>query len=111
MRVEGLYERFQQRQKKNQKYEDELERLEKEKLLLGSKEHRNTMEPGNVYYTLCPDNPRLFRTIRLHFNPYTQSLRPQVSNPVEGTPPPGLEEISPVLLQRLMTIPQTSISY
>lgn len=74
-------------------------------------EHRNTMEPGTIYYTLCPDNPKMFRTIRLHLNPWTQTIRPMVSNPLEGTPPPGIEEISPVLLQRLMRTPQTSINY
>jgi len=78
---------------------------------MGSIEHRNTMKPGNVYYTLCPDNPKMFRTIRLHFNPWSQSLRPMVSNPVVGTPPPGMDEISPVLLHRLMRTPQTSINY
>ena len=116
MKVNGLYERFKKRQKKeNSKYDDELEKLEKENLLLGSKEyqseHRNTMEPGQVYYTLCPDDPKKFRSIRLHFNPYTQSLRPQISNPIEGVPPPELEEISPVLLQRLMKVPQSNINY
>tara|TARA_B100001939_G_scaffold160650_1_gene138670 strand:+ start:1443 stop:1781 length:339 start_codon:yes stop_codon:yes gene_type:complete len=112
MRTKGLYERFKERQRrKNPQYDDELEKLEKENLLLGSKEYRNTMKPGNVYYSLCPDDPKKFRTIRLHFNPYTQSLRPQVSNPVEGVPPPELEEMSPLLLQRLMKVPQSNIYY
>ena len=116
MRVEGLHERYKKRQKnRTPKYDDEFEKLEKENLLLGSKEYkkeqRNRMEPGQVYYSLCPDNPKRFRTIRLHFNPYTQSLRPQVSNPVEGVPPPELEEISPLLLQRLMRVPQSHIYY
>jgi len=116
MRTKGLYERFKERQRrKNPKYDDELEKLEKENLLLGSKEYkkeqRNRMELGQVYYYLCPDDPKKFRTIRLHFNPYTQSLRPQVSNPVEGVPPPELEEMSPLLLQRLMRVPQSNIYY
>ena len=116
MRTKGLYERFKERQRrKNPQYDDELEKLEKENLLLGSKEYkkeqRNRMEPGQVYYSLCPDDPKKFRTIRLHFNPYTQSLRPQVSNPVEGVPPPEIEEMSPLLLQRLMRVPQSNIYY
>ena len=115
MRTKGLYERFKERQRrKKPQYDDELEKLEKENLLLGSKEYkkqRNRMEPGQVYYSLCPDDPKKFRTIRLHFNPYTQSLRPQVSNPVEGVPPPELEEMSPLLLQRLMRVPQSNIYY
>ena len=72
---------------------------------------RGDIKPGQIYYTLCPDDPKRFRSIRLHFNPYTQSLRPEISNPVEGVPPPELDEISPVLLQRLMKVPQSNINY
>ena len=68
----------------------------------------NTLQHGKVYYSKCPDNPEYFRSIRLSFNPYTQGYTPQISNPVCGVPPEGLEEISPVLLQRLMKVPQNT---
>tara|TARA_B100000073_G_scaffold14427_1_gene11799 strand:- start:122 stop:349 length:228 start_codon:yes stop_codon:yes gene_type:complete len=74
-------------------------------------EQRNKLENGKIYYSKCPDNPDYFRSVRLQFNPYTQSYRPQISNPVNGVPPEGLEEISPVLLQRLMKIPQDTLPF
>jgi len=72
-------------------------------------QHRNALEHGKIYYSLCPDNPKRYRSIRLEFNAYTQSLRPQISNAIEGVPPPELEQISPVLLQRLMKVPSSII--
>ena len=63
---------------------------------------------GKIYYHLCPDDKRFFRTIRIHHNPFTNSTQPQVSNPVYGNPPPELEEIPPLMLQRLMTMKLSS---
>jgi len=71
-------------------------------------EQRNKLENGKVYYSKCPDNPEYFRSIRLSFNPFTQSYRPQISNPMCGVPPDGLEEISPVLLTSLLKVPQNT---
>lgn len=65
---------------------------------------RNTMEVGKMYYSICPDDPKKYRSIRLQLNPWTQRLIPQISNPVEGVPPKELEEISPVVLQQLMRV-------
>ena len=42
---------------------------------------------GMIYYHLCPDDKRFFRTIRIHHNTFTNSTQPQASNPVYGTPP------------------------
>ena len=63
---------------------------------------------GKIYYHLCPDDKRFFRTIRIHHNPFTNSTQPQVSNPVYGTPPPELEPIPPLMLSRLMRVQNTS---
>lgn len=68
------------------------------------KTSRNSMEVGKMYYSLCPDDPKKYRSIRLQLNPWTQKLIPQISNPVEGVPPDELEEISPWVVQRLMRV-------
>ena len=68
------------------------------------KTSRNSMEVGKMYYSLCPDNTKKYRSIRLQLNPWTQKLIPQISNPVEGVPPDELEEISPWVVQRLMRV-------
>ena len=59
---------------------------------------------GRIYYSLCPDDNRYFRSIRIVNNPFTGSLQPQISNPVMGTPPPELDEIPPMMLSRLMRV-------
>tara|TARA_E500000318_G_C3567668_1_gene216428 strand:+ start:890 stop:1162 length:273 start_codon:yes stop_codon:yes gene_type:complete len=60
---------------------------------------------GKVFYTLCPDDKNYYRTIRLHLNPFINAIRPQISNAVYGTPPDGMKEINPTLLQRVMRMP------
>lgn len=57
---------------------------------------------GKIFYNICADNKRYYRTIRIHHNPFTNSLQPQISNPVYGEPPPELEPINPLMLNRLM---------
>ena len=59
-------------------------------------------EIGKIYYYRCPDNNNYFRSIRLHFNPWVNAITPQISNPIYGEPPEGLEEISTLRLQTLM---------
>ena len=59
-------------------------------------------EIGKIYYHRCPDNNKYFRSIRLHFNPWVNAITPQLSNPIYGEPPEGLEEISTLRLQTLM---------
>ena len=59
---------------------------------------------GKHYYQKCPDDPRMFRSIRVAMNPFTGDLNPQISNPIYGTPPDELEPIPPLLLSRLLRI-------
>ena len=56
---------------------------------------------GKVFYHRCDDNKKYYRTIRLHFNPFSNSIQKQISNPVYGEPPEGLEALPPGLLGRL----------
>lgn len=44
---------------------------------------------GQTYYSICPDDDRYYR-------------KPKISNAVMGTPPDGINPISPLMLQRLM---------
>ena len=43
----------------------------------------------------CPDDGSYYRTVYLKTNPLTGDLQTLVSNPVAGTTPPGMEEVSP----------------
>ena len=56
---------------------------------------------GKVFYHVCDDDSNYFRTVRLHFNPFSNSIQKQVSNPVYGTPQDGMEALPPGLLGRL----------
>jgi hypothetical protein len=53
---------------------------------------------GKVYYHRCEDDKNYYRTIRLHFNPFSNSIQKQVSNPVYGEVPPGMEAMPPRLM-------------
>ena len=66
---------------------------------------------GKIYYQLCPDYNRYFRTIRIHHNPWTNALQPQISNAVFGTPPEELEAINPLMLTRLMRMSMSSAPF
>jgi len=57
---------------------------------------------GRTFWVKCPDDSRYFRTVFIRHNPFTNSLQPMISNPVQGTPDPTVDEISPVVLGRLM---------
>jgi hypothetical protein len=63
---------------------------------------RNQIEPNKIYFHRCPDDSKYFRTIRIQKNPFTNSLTPQISNPVAGEPTPEMDEISIHALRRLM---------
>lgn len=56
---------------------------------------------GKVFYHKCEDDSRYYRTIRLHFNPFSNSIVKQISNPVYGIPPEGIPALPPGLLGRL----------
>jgi len=56
---------------------------------------------GKSYYITCPDNGDYYRTVYIRYNPFTQNLQPMVSNALYGSPPPGMDPISPLQLSRL----------
>jgi len=56
---------------------------------------------GQTYYITCPDRPDYYRTVYIRWNPFTETLQPMVSNAVAGSPPPGMDPISPLQLSRL----------
>lgn len=66
---------------------------------------------GKTYYVLCPNDERYFRSIYIRHNPFTNALQPMISNPVMGTPPPELEPISPLMLNRLTRLQMSSAFY
>ena len=53
------------------------------------------MRPGVIYAMRCPDDGSYYRTVYLKTNPLTGDLQALLSNPVAGTTPPGMEEVSP----------------
>ena len=63
---------------------------------------------GQTFYTKCPDDSRFYKTIYIRFNPFTNAMQPMISNSIFGEPPDTLEEINPLILQRLMRLQQTS---
>jgi hypothetical protein len=63
---------------------------------------------GKTFFNICPDNPKYFRTIYIRHNPFTNALQPLTSNPVYGVPPAGMEEINPLMLNRLMRLQMSS---
>lgn len=48
---------------------------------------------GNSYYEICDDNSDYYIVIRIGFDPMTRKMRPMISNPVYGDPPPGMDQI------------------
>lgn len=63
---------------------------------------------GKTYYTLCPDNKDYYRTVYIRHNPFTNALQPMISNAVYGVVPDGMDEIPPLMLNRLMKLQMTS---
>ena len=59
---------------------------------------------NKVYYSICPDNEKYYRTIRLHRNPLTGNIESQVSNPVYGdVKSTGLDPIPPLMRSKLQS--------
>jgi hypothetical protein len=63
---------------------------------------------GKTYYILCPDNNDYYRTIHIKSNPFTNALQPMISNAVYGVPPAGMNQIPPLMLNRLMKLQMSS---
>lgn len=63
---------------------------------------------GQTFYLTCPDNDKYYKTIFIRFNPFTNAMQPMISNPVYGIPPEGMDEINPLILQRLLRLQHTA---
>lgn len=65
---------------------------------------------NKMYYYTMPDN-NYYKTIFVKRNPFNNELQPLISNEIYGVPPDGMEPISPLLLNRLMRVPNLSNNY
>ena len=78
---------------------------------LTSLDYRNFDKHINkMYYYTMPDK-NYYKTIFVKRNPFSNELMPLVSNQIFGVPPDGMEPISPLLLNRLMRVPNLSNNY
>jgi len=64
---------------------------------------------GKIYYHICEDDPRYFRSIRVAHNTWTNGVKPQISNPIMGVPPEEMEEIPELMLTRLLKHQTSSV--
>ena len=59
---------------------------------------------GKEYYQLHPKDKNQYRTIYVKDNIFTGKPQAYISNFLVGSPPPNIPPISPLHLQRLMTL-------
>jgi hypothetical protein len=64
---------------------------------------------NKVYYHTMQDK-NYFKTITIRRNYFTGELQGFISNEINGFPPDGMEPISPLLLSRIMRMPNLSNS-
>ena len=55
---------------------------------------------GQTFYQICQDNKNKYRTIQFKWNPFVESLRPMISDPIDGAPPEGMKPVPAGALQR-----------
>ena len=60
------------------------------------------------YYQRCPDNDKFYRKIFIRNNTYTGALQPHLSDPIKGNPPKDMEQIPPMMLQKMMRLQMSS---
>ena len=61
------------------------------------RERRNILDVRNwnrdlmeqTFYQICQDNKNKYRTIQFKWNPFVESLKPMISNPIDGGPQRG----------------------
>lgn len=63
---------------------------------------------GQTFYVKCTDDSRYYKTIFIRFNPFTNAMQPMMSNAIYGEPPDTMEQINPLILQRLLRLQQTT---
>ena len=55
---------------------------------------------GQTFYQTCHHNKNKYRAIQFKCNPFVESLKPMISDPIEGTPPDGMKAVPVGALQR-----------
>ena len=61
--------------------------------------NRDLME--QTFYQICHNNKNKYRTIQFNWNPFVESLKPIISDPIDGAPPPeGMKPVPAGALQR-----------
>ncbi len=63
---------------------------------------------GRTFYQTCPNNDNFYKTIFIRMNQYTGALQPYISEAIEGRPPEGMEQIPPMMLQKLLRLQMSS---
>ena len=46
-----------------------------------------------TFYQICQDNKNKYRTIHFKSNSFVESLKPMISNPIDGAPPEGMKPV------------------
>ena len=54
-----------------------------------------SLQPNKVYFVRTPDNNDYYRTVYLKVNPFTSNIDTLISNPIFGSDPVGMQEVSP----------------
>ena len=60
----------------------------------GEEQLSSWVKEGEVVAVRCPDNDYFYRTCYLKRNPFSGQLQKHVSNPVMGSTPDGMREVS-----------------
>ena len=73
-------------------------------------DYRNFDKNINKVYYKQMDDKNYFKTITIKRNYFSGELQGFISNEIYGVPPDGMEPISPLLLSRIMRMPNLSNS-
>lgn len=107
--MKGAYKRFQQRhalrcyQRSMSLYEQTLKTLvdatgDGKSYRQGEEELVFRLTPNQVYSVRCPDRSEYYRTVMIKSNPLSGGFQTLISNPVYGSTPPGIQEVSQIHL-------------
>ena len=55
---------------------------------------------GQTFYQTCHDNKNKYRTIQLNWNPFMESLKSMISDPINFSHPDGMKSVPSDALQR-----------
>ena len=81
-------------------YQDE-EWFEREQRNVLDVRNRNRDLMGQTFYQTCHDNKNKYRTIQFKWNPFVESLKPMISDPIDDrAPPEGMTPLPARALKR-----------